>query len=149
MTNAKSHYLAGDRKVEADGSIRFVAVYRNLLLILGMLVGAVCSVALVVSQHPGWLGGTGLGLPFVLLANRRRVIVFDRIHRRVEVTDSSSAKPRTTRFEDLSELGMVQERPGRRSLLVVGGEALCELQSSYANRELKAELAAMVAPTSP
>jgi hypothetical protein len=145
MHDTSTRYLAGDRKVGPDGSIRLEAIYRNLWLALGMLAGAVCSVALVVSQYPGWLGGSALALPFVLLANRRRVIVFDASRRLVQVTDSAGDTVRVTEFHTMQGLDVVQERVGRLRLLVVNGEAVCELQASYANRELKAELAALIA----
>lgn len=80
-------------------------------------------------------------LPFIPIANRRRLFVFDTATRVLQI--SGSGNSRTIGFDGIRAIELVGEHGGPL-LLTVNNEALCWVQNTYTNRTLKEELGAVL-----
>jgi hypothetical protein len=143
MNSGQTKFLAGARRIDPDGSICLEAICRNVLVGFAMLGGGIGSIGFVVSNHPAWLLVGALALPFVVTANRRCVFVFDVPKRVLQISGSSRSKQRVLAFNEIRTFDLASTKPNGPMLLTVNEEALCWVQSTYANRDLKTELAAL------
>ncbi|HYV44922.1 MAG TPA: hypothetical protein VFA20_08675 [Myxococcaceae bacterium] len=144
MTSRKPEFMAGDRKKEANGSIRLDAIWRNVLIGLAMMAGGICTIVSVSMHNQMWLYVGMVMLPLGLALNRRRQFVFDVPKRALLISGAPRGELRRLGFDEIRTFDLVSEKENGPWILTVNDEALCLVQRTFTNQGLKAELTAVL-----